>query len=375
MNDTPRPTASSPRVEVVVAVHSETRPVERAVASALATRAPVRVTVVAHNLDPAAVRRRLGDLQDDHRVRIVELADGIGSPAGPFNRGIELATGEFVSIIGSDDSFAPGAIDAWLRVADEGGADVVIAPIRRTSGGWGTMPRVRPGRVHHLDGDRDRLFERAAPLGLFRRSTFGALRFTAGLPRGEDQPFGLHLWFSGASVSFDPAAPAYVEHGDQADRITHEPRPLRDDLMFVDAIEADAALSALPLASRRAIAARLARAQLVGGIAARATEAGIGEADREVAAKTVRRLERWAPGFRKILANRDARVLRICLDPAADPAALLAALANRGSFRSPAALVPSSLLRLLHRHAPVRSLIAARLVTRRLARAEASRAG
>lgn len=357
--------AAQPRVDVVVAVHNSSRPVERVVASALRARTPVRVTVVAHNHDPAAILARLVAHTEDPRLRVVPLRDGIPSPAGPFNRGIDLATAEFVCIAGSDDEFEEGAIDDWVDRADRHRADVVVAPIRRTSGGWGTMPRVRPGRVARLDADRDRLFERVAPLGLIRRSVLADLRFAEGLPRGEDLAFGLHLWLSGLSVVFDPAARAYLEHDDQDDRVTQSPRPFADDLLAWDVLEGDAAFAAATPAARRGVAAKLARGALVDGILHRAGSGALAAADRAALGAALLRLERWGPGFRGLLARRDLRVLDSAMlsGPTGD---LRVESSGRGRFLSFDALVPASPFLLLHRHAPVRSLIAARLLRRRL---------
>ena len=50
---------TQPVVDVVIAVHTAQRPVARAVASVLDCRAPVRVTVVAHHVEPALIEANL----------------------------------------------------------------------------------------------------------------------------------------------------------------------------------------------------------------------------------------------------------------------------------------------------------------------------
>jgi hypothetical protein len=361
--------SAPPRIEVLVGVHSASRPIERVTASALAATAPVGVTVVAHNLDPTEVRARLGALADDPRVRVIGLADGIRSPANAYNAALDAATGEFVSIIGSDDEFARGALDAWLLVADESAADVVVAPVARTSGAAGTAPRPRPGRTRNLDGDRDRLFERAAPLGLVRRERFSQLRLTPGLARGEDQAYTLHLWFSGARVAFDPRLPPYIEHDDQRDRVTIAVRPLKDDLAFFDAVEAEPVFATMRSPARRAFAAKTARVFLVDAIGARLGGSGWDADSREALRAAVRRLERWAPGALGLLARADRAIIDAALDETSSESGLKALLARRGALRSVEALIPARLRLVLHRHAPLRS----RLAQRRVARAQAAR--
>lgn len=362
------------RVDVVIGVHSPTRPIERAVDSVLAN-SEARALIVVHNTPRSGVEHRLGPLAGHDRVRIVELHDGVRSPAGAFNAGLDHSTAEFVSFLGSDDTTDPGAIDAWVAQADRDGADIVIAPVRRTAGGVGTMPRVRPRRTRNLDGDRDRLFEKTAPLGILRRSVVGELRYTVGIPRGVDQAFGIHLWFSGASISFDPMAPAYVEHDDQQDRVTYGRGPAIDDLRYVAAIESDDVFQAMPAAARRAVAAKIIRAHLLTTALSRLEPSGLAAQDRSDLVQLLAQLEGWAPGVRGLLARRDVALLDAILRDGADAETARRIGGDRGRFLSPGALLPDRLGWTLHRHAPLRSLAAGFLVLRRANLAHASRRG
>lgn len=79
---------TEPFVDVVIACHDQTRPLDRAVRSVLqdeTTRHLVRVTVVAHGLPADALRDRVAGI--DGAVRIVEYADGIRSAAGRSTTG------------------------------------------------------------------------------------------------------------------------------------------------------------------------------------------------------------------------------------------------------------------------------------------------
>ncbi len=350
--------------EIIIGVHSPSRPVERAVSSLLENQRDVLVTVIAHNLDTGVVTERLGPLASDRRVRVLELADGVRSPANAFNFGLDNAVGEFVGLLGSDDELAPGAVDSWLGLAEDHGADVVIAPIRRVESGAVPAPRVRPHRISGLDGDRDRLFERTAPLGLWRRGRFTDLRFTEGLPRGVDQVFGLHLWFSGATVLFDPTSPPYREHDDQRDRVTKGGGPAIDDLSYLGAIEADPVFSSMSRAAKRAVAAKILRVHVIGSISTRIGAQGLDEADRRTFAEVWERLGGWAPGVNGILAIRDTRALRAAVRPGTTRQRLLRALGDRSRYLAFDVVMTTNPLRILHRHAPLRSLIAARRVAK-----------
>ena len=218
----------APEVDIVIAVHDPRRDVARSVGSALTSSGVARVLVVCHNTPVDAIAARLGRLSDDRRVQLEPCDDGVGSPAGPFNRGLELATARFTAIMGSDDELGDGAVDAWLRIADQDQAEVVIPALRYAGGRRVPTPPTRPGRVRNLDGVRDRLAYRTAPLGLVARERFGAMRFTPGLATGEDLAYSTRLWFSGAPISRVRAGGEYVIH-DDAERVTFTRRPLGDE--------------------------------------------------------------------------------------------------------------------------------------------------
>jgi hypothetical protein len=348
---------------VIVGVHLPTRPIERVVRSALRASTPVGVVVVAHNTDPAAIRNRLGPLAEDPRVRVIHLADGIRSPANAYNAGIDAARGEYISIIGSDDEFADDALDRWIALADETHADVVVAPVRRDDGRPGTAPRPRPGQVIGLDGDRDRLFERTAPLGLVRRDRFPALRLTNDVARGEDQAYALELWFSGARVAFDPALPPYLEHGDQSDRVTMQPGRAQDDFAFLPAVEATPAFGRMSDEARRAVAAKILRVNVVGAITTYRPGKATAADSAAIRAASVR-LHGWAAGVERILARRDRALIAAFSADDGDRVDQL--LTERGSPRTAGALIPADPRYVFHRHAPLRSMLAQRRVTRRM---------
>lgn len=356
-----------PRVEIVIGVHNDRRPIERAVASALRTQASVLVTVVSHNHPAELVRDRLAPLADE-RVRILELHDRVRSPGSAYNYGLNVAVGEFVGVLGSDDELATDALDQWLALADRVKADVVVAPVWRVGGGAVPAPRVRVGRTTNLDGERDRLFERTAPLGIWRRERFGELRFLEGVPRGVDQLFGLHLWFSGASIAFDPHSAPYVEHNDQRDRVTMQAGPLLDDFGYLEALKDDATLHGMGAPGRRAIIAKILRSHVLGAVSSRIATDSLGEDERDSLARVVQTLLEVEPGALGILARRDVHSLRLALDPSVGIVELRAAVARRASYRSLDAVLAQDWWLSLSRQAPLRSLTAGYLVARTVRR-------
>lgn len=350
---------SAPVVDVSIAVHAATRPIARVVGSVLdGTTAPVRVNVVAHNIDPQIIRDNLGDRIDDPRVRLLSLADGIHSPAGPLNHGLDHSDAEFLAVAGSDDEFAAGAIDSWLRKQRDTGADVVIGRVRLANGRTDPYPPVRNGRrTVGLDGRKDRLSYRSAPFGIVGRRRFGDLRFTPGLASGEDLAYSGALWFSGARIAYDLRGPGYITHGDAGDRVTLAPRPVTADFGFLDAVEAAPWFTALGADDRAAVVVKYLRMNVVDAVAARLDSTDIAEHLGALEA-VVTRLRSLSPEAFELLSRADLALLRGLSAPDASADRLRALLHARQSHRRPTAVVPANPLRMLHGQAPLRTLYA-----------------
>ena len=361
---------AAPRVDVVVPVHNAERPVDRAVRSVLDSRAPVRVTVVCHHVAAAKIAERLGTLPAEarhrgHEVRLVEHSDGVPSPAGPFNKGLDLAEAEFVALLGSDDRLAPGAVDSWLALADESEADAVIARLAyaHTDGTVRAVvptPPTRPWRSRNLDPVRDRLAYRSAPLGLLRRVTLErpGLRHAEGQPVGEDLVISTRLWFEGERIAFDRSGPAYLIGEDGPDRITFAPRPLAQDLLWLpDMLEARWFRS-MPLTHRRALAVKIVRIHLFGAIHYRSDPDAWTTDERRALRELTVAVLTAAPDAERVLSRAEHDLLDAALDPAIPAERLISLSARRRRHGIPATLVPRAPRYLLAREAPLRFMVA-----------------
>jgi hypothetical protein len=350
-------------VDLVIAVHDPERRIERAVGSALnGTTAAIRVTVVCHNTDGAAVRERLAAFAADRRVRFLDLDDGIPSPSGPFNLGLESATAEFASIMGSDDELERGAIDSWLALARRSGADLVLPSLRIADGPRVPTPPARPLRRTRLDGVRDRLAYRSAPLGLVSRARFGAMRFPAGFAAGEDIEYVTALWYSGVRIAFDRRGPAYLIHSDAPSRASTSVRPLATDATILDSLFASPQFRALGDRERTSVVVKLYRVNVLGWVANRPREAHWRDADRTELVAAIERCRRAAPEAERLLSRLDRRVLDLACTPGAPTRALLDAASARRSRARAGALLPRRLGDSLHREAPLRFTVASALV-------------
>ncbi|WP_109473711.1 glycosyltransferase [Ornithinimicrobium cavernae] len=351
------------RVEVVIAVHSTSRPIGRAVASILDDNgSQTAVTVVCHNLGADQILPGIAPQHRD-RVRLLEHHDGIRSAAGPFNAGMRAARGDFVSIMGSDDTLQPGAVDAWLDLADRTGADTVISRLLRGSGAVPTPP-ARPWLRGLADPVADRLSYRSAPLGLVSNAARERLgvELAEGFVVGDDVPYVTRLWFE-TRVACQRTGPGYLIGEDATDRITLDPRPVREELAFVHHLLDQESFTSYPAAAREAVAVKLTRIHLFGAVFYRSDPTFWTGTERADLAAVAEHLERRAPGHTAVLSRADRRLLDGILDLSVPAERLLHHARVRRRHGTPATVLTRDLRHLLRREAPPR-LMAASLLTR-----------
>ncbi|MEH0111013.1 glycosyltransferase family A protein [Tersicoccus sp. MR15.9] len=325
--------AATPVVDVVIAVHDVDRPVARAIESCASTMVPgaVRVTVVCHDISARKVEEATG-LSPSTGLRYLEYRDGVRSPAGPKNRGLDAVEATFTAVLDSDDYLEPGAVDHWYRVLTEQEADVVVAPVRHQNGGLLPTPWSRFGRRHRLDPVKDGLAYSTAPRGMWRTATARAagFRYTEGLRTGEDLEPGLRLAFSGARTEFPARGPKYVLCDDAEVRVTHDVLPLAEEFLAPERLD-PAWLASIGDPARRAIATKLTRTNLLGALRRRGTAWSWPDEDRDAVQSFARRLRELNPAVETSLPAADQRLFAAACAAADDRDTFLTALAARQS--------------------------------------------
>jgi hypothetical protein len=320
---------------------------------------------VCHGIAAAEIADRL-PAGSEGWVRVIEHADGVRSPSGPFNRGLREATAPYVMIMGSDDFLEAGALDAWIDEAVRVGSDIQLAPLRHQSGELLANPLTRPWRRHGLDPVRDRLFHRTAPLALIRRGLIGQDEpLSPGMPVGGDLAWSSALWTSGARIAMDPDHPAYVIAADDAARVTMQPRPIGDVLAPVDALLASDWARRQPPRVRTALVAKLLRVNVLGALRARPDASAWGDDARRGIAKTLDALGGYAPAGSADLprADRDLLDALSTAEATADGVvAAIAAHARTGRFER---LIPRNPLRAFGRESVLRRYARYRIDRRR----------
>lgn len=303
--------AQNPDIDVVIAVHTTTRPLSRAIASCLSgSQGPrIRITVVCHNISSKEISSSI-DIQYVNSVRYLELSDGKNSPAGPKNAGLISTTAPFVCVLDSDDFLETGALGHWYQLVNEKNADAVIAPVRHESGSIIKTPRVRLGRVENLDPVKDRLAYATAMRGLWR-TNLGPLRefrYVEGLRTAEDLAPSLELYFSGGRFLFPAKGPAYVLGNESDDRVTHDLLPLPQEFSAIFRLP-EKWLQELSPAARKGIAVKLARTSLISAIKRRGSTSNWGVDDRAAVQQLVEFLTELAPNFRKPLSTAENELI------------------------------------------------------------------
>ncbi|WP_256841763.1 glycosyltransferase [Ornithinimicrobium cryptoxanthini] len=359
------------RVDVVIAVHTPTRPVGRAVASILdgntgpdPAHPHTAVTVVCHNIAASQIAPGVAEHHRD-RVRFLEHHDGIRSAAGPFNEGMRRARGEFVSIMGSDDTLQPGAIDAWLALADRTHAETVISRLVIGEGHRPVpTPPTRPWLRGLADPVADRLAYRSAPLGLVSnqgRERLG-IELVEGLLVGDDVPYVTRLWAE-TRVACQRRGPAYVIGEDATDRVTLDPRPIAAELAFVHHLLDQGWFADYPAPLRTAVVVKAIRIHLFGAVFYRSDPGYWTGTERHDLQAVADRLIRAAPDATQVLSRADRDLLDGILAPSVPADDLVARAQARRRHGRPATVLTRDLRHLLHREAPPR-LMAASLLTR-----------
>lgn len=214
---------------MIIPVHDRRRPVSRAIASVRRSVVPARTVLVLHGID----RPPSGTEGDD--VTIERIDDGIPSPSGPRNLGLDVATAPWVSFLDSDDELGAGALRSLLKTGRSLGADVAIPRI--DVAGTAMRTPLRTGwRPSLMDTEANDLYRRAHAFGIYRLDALREIgaRFPPTVRRAEDFAFTAHVW-SRLLVAHDPCA-VYRLHNDGGARATAATLTPDEEVAFIDAI-------------------------------------------------------------------------------------------------------------------------------------------
>ncbi|MEG8277257.1 glycosyltransferase family 2 protein [Streptomyces sp. AHA2] len=197
------PRTTPPRVSVIIPAYNAMPEVTECVRSAMEqTLGPDEIEIIA--IDDGSTDgtgRELDRLaRICSRLRVIHQPNS-GGAGGPRNTGLDLACGDYVFFLDSDDYLGPDALRRMVAAADENGTDVVLGKMVSVGG------RAVPTAVFSHDQPRTDVFSSHAyrTLGcwkLFRRSLIERLGLRFPPYRNcEDKPFTAAAYLNADGIS------------------------------------------------------------------------------------------------------------------------------------------------------------------------------
>jgi glycosyltransferase involved in cell wall biosynthesis len=146
-----------------------------------------------------------GDILDEYAEKhgfVVEHQENSGGPGAPRNAGIDLANGEFLFFLDSDDTLTPDALRRMVEVARREGSDVVLGKMGAHDHRHVPVSMFRKTN-YDVDIIKGNLFRTLGPTKLFRRSHVLEVgeRFATDMTVGEDNPFVAAMYLRARKIS------------------------------------------------------------------------------------------------------------------------------------------------------------------------------
>lgn len=115
-----------PEISVIVAAYNAAQTLERCVKSIQEQSLSGFEIIISDDKSQDGTLELAEKLaQQDRRIKIIAKAENSG-PAGARNAALDIARGEWIAIVDSDDSIAPDRFEKMRRVADKTGADIIF---------------------------------------------------------------------------------------------------------------------------------------------------------------------------------------------------------------------------------------------------------
>ena len=215
-------------VTFIIASYNGLRYLEDAVRSALAqTDAEVEVVIVDDGSSDGSYELATQLALSDSRISCLQTPTNQG-PSGARNIGLDVAQGNWISILDSDDLIHPSRTSLLIALAEKTGADLVaddMIVFREDQGELVSIKRFLPpslsqksSKISLADYLRPSTVTRSAPeLGylkpIFRASSLGAMRYNTQLRIAEDDDLVIRLLLKGAKYCVsDKALYFYRKH-------------------------------------------------------------------------------------------------------------------------------------------------------------------
>ncbi len=159
-------------------------------------------------------------------LRVVKLPHS-GSPAGPRNHGIEIATGDYIFFLDADDVLLPGGLAATVDFAVRNDSDVVL-PRLKSLDGRGVPSGMFSENKDLVTLSDSRIYWALNPMKLVKRTLLidNNIRFASDLEIGEDQPFSAQCYMNAKKISILSSPPVVgVRYTNSKSNMTLQPKP------------------------------------------------------------------------------------------------------------------------------------------------------
>ncbi len=311
-----------PTVSVVIPVHTVERPIRQAVASVIGQSAPgTEVIVVCHNVSAGAIQGKLVGL-DSTRYSLLELHDGIPSPAGPLNLGVESAQTDYVTVLGSDDIYEAHVFDSWRKELAKYPSEILVGQFKVDGVGRVLAPAPRVGRFRDLDAAKDLLYTRTPQLAVLFRSDLiqhsDFPGFTPGARNGEDIALSAFLWSVPSSISYSRCSDGFVVGRTANNRVTAVPLSVAELLSPVLFTLEQPWLSDAAPSHRTALALKLTTNHVLGILRGRMHSGPFLPDDLAHCREALLRIENLSPGYSGRLTRRDYSLVSAVLNDDAE---------------------------------------------------------
>src|SRR3989344_1283482 len=164
-------------ISVIIPTYNRKKLLPRAIGSILGQTEQDFEIIIVDDASTDGTEEWLRFAYTDPRIRYERLARNQGV-AVARNRGLELARGEFIVFLDSDDELLPAALARGLQVLHDGTFGMVIAPFRRDEGSLTSFDR-KEGELPFIDflcenGMRDT----KNSFAILRREAIGETRYS-----------------------------------------------------------------------------------------------------------------------------------------------------------------------------------------------------
>lgn len=222
-------------VSVIIPVYNLEKYVEKCVRSVMMQSYPALEILVIDDGSTDQSGKILDRLAAED-TRILVIHQNNGGVAAARNRGIDMASGEYLTFIDGDDYISRNYIGRFIRYVNETGADMLICGVDYVTEDGRILKRIVPKRYIRFEHEEWPMRISAVWAHFYKAELWknSGIRFEGGA-RGEDMPIALYFAAMCSRIDVVPKSGyCYVQHKDSA---MHRFRGLKEFDLPLDAIE------------------------------------------------------------------------------------------------------------------------------------------